>query len=148
VVVYGRGNRIKVNRLHQVEGFENIFAIGDIALMTEEKYPNGHPQVAQAAIQQAENLAKNFKALLKNKPLKPFSYKDLGSMATIGRKKAVVDLPWWKTQGALAWFVWLFVHLLQLIGFKNKIFVFLNWVWNYFTYDQSLRLIIRPRVKK
>lgn len=145
---YERGNRLRVNRFHQVEGFEDIFAIGDIALMREEDYPEGHPQVAQAALQQAKNLGENFKALLKNEPAKPFSYKDLGSMATVGRNKAVVDLPWWKTQGALAWYVWLFIHLLQLIGFKNKIFVFLNWVWNYFSYDQSLRLIIRPRVKK
>ena len=148
VEAFGRGNRVKVNRFHQVEGFEDIFAIGDIALMNEENYPDGHPQVAQAAIQQAKNLAENFKAILKKDTPKPFTYKDLGSMATIGRKKAVVDLTWWKTQGAFAWYVWLLVHLLQLIGFKNKVFVFLNWVWNYFIYDQSLRLIIRPRVKK
>ncbi len=145
--VYTRGNRIKVNRFNQVEGFEEIYAIGDIALMTEETYPDGHPQVAQVAIQQADNLADNFIALLKKQPLRPFSYKDLGAMATIGRNKAVVDLSWWKTHGAFAWYIWLFVHLMQLIGFKNKIFVFLNWVWNYFTYDQSLRLIIRPRLK-
>ncbi len=142
-----RGNRIKVNRFNQVGGFDTIFAIGDIAYMEEEAYPQGHPQVAQAAIQQGKNLAKNFVKLAKNKPLKPFSYKDLGSMATIGRKLAVVDLPRWQFKGAFAWFIWLFVHLFQLVGTKNKIFVFLNWVWNYFTYDQSLRLIIKPRVK-
>ncbi len=141
---YGRGNRLIVNRFHQVQGFEDVFAIGDIAFMSEEKYPEGHPQVAQVAIQQAHNLGNYFLAKSKGKPPKPFSYKDLGSMATIGRKKAVADLPAIRMQGALAWFAWLFVHLLQLIGFKNKVFVFLNWVWNYFTYDQSLRLIIRP----
>ncbi|MEZ4961760.1 MAG: NAD(P)/FAD-dependent oxidoreductase [Saprospiraceae bacterium] len=145
---YAPGNRLKVNKFHQVEGFENIYAIGDLARMAEEKYPDGHPQVAQVAIQQADNLARNFILQKKGKPPQAFSYKDLGSMATIGRNRAVVDLPYWKFQGAFAWVVWLFVHLLQLIGFKNKVFVFLNWVWNYFTYDQSLRLIIKPRVKR
>ena len=142
------GNRIKVNRFNQIEGFENIFAVGDISFMTEEEYPEGHPQVAQVAIQQGNNLAKNIKKLLKQKPLKPFSYKDLGSMATIGRHRAVVDLPSWKFKGLFAWMVWLGVHLFQLIGVKNKLFVFINWVWNYMTYDQSLRLIIRPKIGK
>ncbi len=142
-----RGNRLLVDRQHKVFGTENIFALGDLAFMVEESYPEGHPQVAQVAIQQAGNLAQNFLRLKKGAPPLPFHYKDLGTMATIGRKKAVVDLPFWKFQGAFAWLVWLFVHLLQLIGFKNKVFVFLNWVWNYFTYDQSLRLIIKPRTK-
>lgn len=142
------GNRIKVNRFNQIEGFENIFAIGDIAFMTEENYPEGHPQVAQVALQQGNNLAKNIKKILRKKPLKPFSYKDLGSMATIGRHRAVVDLPKWKFTGLFAWMVWLGVHLFQLIGVKNKLFVFINWVWNYLTYDQSLRLIIRPKIGK
>lgn len=142
------GNRILVNRFNQVKGFENIYAIGDICLMTEEKYPEGHPQVAQVAIQQGKHLADNFKYILKNKELKPFKYRDLGSMATIGRHRAVCDLPNWKFQGFFAWMVWLGVHLFQLIGVKNKLFVFINWVWNYMTYDQSLRLIIRPKVKK
>jgi NADH dehydrogenase len=145
--VLAPGKRVKVNRFNQVEGFENIFAIGDIAFMAEEKYPKGHPQVAQVAIQQAENLAANLKNLASGKQMQPFSYKDKGSMATIGRNRAVVDLPYWKFHGAFAWFVWLFVHLLQLIGFKNRFFVFVNWVWSYWTYDQSLRLIIRPKSK-
>lgn len=144
---YARGKRLKVNRFHQVEGFDNVFAVGDASLMTEEKYPNGHPQVAQVAMQQAANLARNFKHQLAGKPPLPFSYKDKGSMATIGKHRAVVDLPWVKFHGLLAWFAWLFVHLLQLIGFKNRIFVFVNWVWAYFTYDPSLRLIIRPKTK-
>lgn len=144
--VVARGNRIKVNAYNQVEGQTNVFAIGDIALQTTDAaFPNGHPQVAQVAIQHAANLSKNLPVLaLQKGTLKPFRYKDLGNMATIGRHKAVVDLPFWKFQGALAWFAWLFVHLFALIGTKNKVFVFINWVWNYLTYDQSLRLVIKP----
>lgn len=144
--VLGRGNRLKVNAFNQLEGFQNILAIGDIALQVDEKYPNGHPQVAQVAIQQAKNLANNLKVWRQDggpKP-KPFRYKDLGSMATIGRHKAVVDLPFVKFQGAFAWLVWLYVHLFAILGTKNKVFIFINWVWNYLTYDQSLRLVIRP----
>ncbi len=142
------GNRLRVNRFNQVEGYDNIFAIGDIAFMTEEKYPKGQPQVAQVAIQQAKRLVKNLKLKQKGQPMRVFSYQDKGSMATIGRHLAVVDLPYWRFQGAFAWFVWMFVHLFTLLGIKNKLFVFINWVWNYFTYDQSLRLIIRPKVPK
>ncbi len=141
----GPGNRVKVNRYNQLDSFPNIFAIGDIAFMTDDKYPRGHPQVAQVAIQQANTLYKNLKHLKKNQPMDAFSYHDKGSMATVGRNLAVVDLPFIRFQGAFAWFVWMFVHLFTLLGVKNRVFVFLNWVWNYFTYDQSLRLIIRPR---
>ena len=140
------GKRLTVNRFNQVAGVEDIYAIGDIAYMEEEAYPKGHPQVAQVAMQQAKLLAKNLKGLQKGKNIQPFSYQDLGSMATIGRNRAVVDLPRFKFQGAFAWMVWLFVHLFQILGVKNKVFIFLNWVWNYVTYDQSLRLIIRPKV--
>lgn len=139
------GNRLKVNAYNQIEGLANIYAIGDIAYMETEAFPTGHPQVAQVAIQQGQHLAKNFKNKLKNKPLSPFKYNDLGAMATIGRHRAVVDLPLFKTQGFFAWFVWLFVHLFALIGMRNKVIVFINWVWNYFTYDQSLRLIIKVK---
>ena len=139
------GNRIKVNRFNEVEGVKDVFAIGDIAYMEEEEYPEGHPQVAQVALQQSKKLARNFKNILKKKPLEPFFYKDKGSMATIGRNRAVVDLPRYKFKGFFAWLVWLVVHLFSLIGVKNKLFVFINWVWNYFTYDQSLRLIIKPK---
>jgi NADH dehydrogenase len=142
------GGRLKVNRHNIVEGTENVFAIGDVAYMEEENFPQGHPQVAQVAIQHATHLAKNFKKLQKEEPLKDFSYSDKGSMATIGRHKAVVDLPKWRFQGFFAWIVWLGIHLFQLIGVKNRLFVFFNWVWNYFTYDQSLRLIIRPHTPK
>lgn len=140
-----RGNRIRVDRFNRVEGLENVIAIGDIACMEEESYPKGHPQVAQVAIQQGKLLAQNLSRGARSKDWKPFSYNDLGSMATIGRNRAVVDLPRYKTQGFFAWLIWLLVHLFQLIGFKNRVFVFINWVWNYLTYDQSLRLIIRPR---
>ena len=137
------GNRIKVDRYHRVEGAEGVFAIGDIAYMEEEAYPQGHPQVAQVAMQQAKHLAGQFEK--PSAEWTPFRYRDLGAMATIGRNKAVVDLPKFKFQGFFAWLVWLFVHLFQILGVKNKLFIFLNWVWNYLTYDQSLRLIIRPK---
>ena len=138
------GKRIKVDRENKVEGLSEVYAIGDISYMEEPDFPKGHPQVAQVAIQQAKNLAKNFKLKAKGKSTNPFKYKNLGSMATIGRNRAVVDLPRFKFQGFFAWVIWLFVHLFSLIGMKNRLFVFINWVWNYFTYDQSLRLIIRP----
>lgn len=140
-----RGNRLKVNAYNQVEGTENIFALGDMALQTtEEAWPNGHPQVAQVAIQQGNLLSKNLKRLQKNQTLEAFHYRDLGSMATIGRHRAVADLPFIKFQGIIAWFAWLFVHLFAILGAKNKVIIFLNWVWNYLTYDQSLRLVIKP----
>ncbi|MEQ8705454.1 MAG: NAD(P)/FAD-dependent oxidoreductase [Phaeodactylibacter sp.] len=140
-----KGNRLAVDRFNRVAGTERIFAIGDIAYMEEEDYPKGHPQVAQAAMQHAKNLGKNFKRLAKGTSMQPFAYRDLGSMATIGRNRAVADLPGFKFQGAFAWLIWLFVHLFQILGVKNKVFIFINWVWNYLTYDQSLRLIIRPK---
>ncbi len=140
-----RGNRIKVNNYNQVVGLENVFAIGDIASMAQEKYPNGHPQMAQGAIQQGTLLAKNLLKAIAKQPMEAFSYKDLGSMATVGRNLAVVDLPFWKFQGFFAWLTWMFVHLMALVGVKNRLLVFLNWVWNYVTYDQALRLIIRSK---
>lgn len=140
-----RGNRLICNEFNEVAGMKDVFALGDIALQTHEAaWPNGHPQVAQPAMQQGKLLAKNLIRQFKGAAMLPFRYKDLGSMATIGRHKAVADLPYWKTQGILAWMMWLFIHLLYILGTKNKIFVFLNWVWNYLTYDQSLRLVIRP----
>ncbi|MCB0535483.1 MAG: NAD(P)/FAD-dependent oxidoreductase [Saprospiraceae bacterium] len=139
-----KGNRIKVDDINRVVDTQNIFAIGDIAYQTEKNYPKGHPQVAQVAIQQGRLLADNIKRLEKGKAPDAFHYRDLGSMATIGRNRAVVDLPFWRFQGAFAWFVWLFVHLFSLLGLRNKLIVFLNWVWNYITYDQSLRLVIKP----
>ena len=145
-----RGNRLKVDAVNRVEGTENVFAIGDMAFQTEEQYPDGHPQVAQVAIQQGNLLYDNLRRLKQGKAPRPFHYRDLGSMATIGRNRAVVDLPFWRFQGAFAWLVWMFVHLFSILGLKNKLFIFLNWVWNYITYDQSLRLVIKPwrRVEK
>lgn len=139
-----RGNRLKVNRFHQVEGFQEIFAIGDVAQMETEAFPHGHPMMAQPAIQQGENLGENLVKLVENKPMKPFVYRDKGSMATVGRNKAVVDLPRFKFQGVFAWFVWMFVHLYFLIGFRNRVVVFINWVYNYIRFDREARLIIRP----
>jgi NADH:ubiquinone reductase (H+-translocating) len=142
----GRGGRLKVNVFNQVEGYDNVYAIGDVCLMSgDTKYPDGHPQLAQVAIQQAKRLSSNLKRKLDGKSFEPFAYRDLGTMATIGRNLAVVDLPFWKFQGFFAWLTWMFVHLLSIVGVKNRVFVFINWIWNYITYDQSLRLIIRAK---
>ena len=143
--IIGRGGRLKVDAYNTVENHPNIFAIGDIALMTTEKYENGHPQVAQVAIQQADLLAKNLKRTIKGQPLKAFKYLDKGSLATVGRNLAVADLPFVSFQGFPAWVLWLFVHLMAILGVKNRLFVFINWAWSYLTYDQSLRLLIKPK---
>lgn len=136
--------RFKVNEYQQVEGFKNIYAIGDIAVMLTEDTPKGHPMVAQVAIQQGNTLAKNLVRSMKGEDQKPFKYNDKGSMATIGRNKAVVELPFYKFQGFFAWSVWMFVHIWSLIGFRNRASVFVNWVYSYFTYNRAFRLIIRP----
>ena len=143
--VIARGGRIKVDRYNRVEGHENIFAMGDVALMTEGKWENGHPQLAQPAMQQGKALARNVWRVLDGKKAIPFEYKDLGSMATVGRNRAVVDLPFWKFQGFFAWLTWMFVHLMSIVGVKNRVLTLINWVWSYVTYDQSLRLILRPK---
>jgi NADH dehydrogenase len=132
-----RGGRIKVDEFNRVQGYSDIFAIGDVASMSEGKFENGHPQLAQPAMQQGKALAK--------KPPVPFKYNDLGSMATVGRNKAVVDLPWIKFQGFLAWLTWMFIHLISIVGVKNKVLTFINWFWSYVTFDQSLRLILTPK---
>lgn len=138
----GRGKRLLVDEFNKVIGFEDIYAIGDVALMTTADYPHGHPQVAQVAIQQGRNLANNFIGMLTNSHQKPFRYKDRGSMATIGRNRAVADLPFIKFSGFIAWLTWMFVHLMAIVGVKNRLLIFINWMWNYLTYDQSLRLIL------
>lgn len=137
------GNRIEVNRTNLVEGTQNIFAIGDIALMKTPKYQKGHPQLANVAINQAKNLAFNFN---KNKT-NEFEYKDLGAMATIGRNKAVVDLPYFKFSGYFAWLIWMFLHLMLILSVRNKLSIFINWVWAYLTKDTSLRLILEQNKK-
>ena len=139
-----RSNRYNVNKFNQIEGYNSVFAVGDIALMTTDAYPNGHPQVAQPAIQQGKLLGENILRLIKKKPMRPFSYKDKGSMATIGRNKAVVDLKHFKFGGFFAWFVWMFIHLMSLVGFRNRVIVFFNWTYNYINFDKAARLIIRP----
>lgn len=141
-------NRIRVNEFNQVAGYDHIFAIGDIAYMETEKYPRGHPQMAQPAIQQGKQLSKNLVHLLKGEPMKTFRYNDKGSMATIGRNKAVVDLPVGSFSGFFAWFIWMFIHLMSLVGFRNKMIVFFNWVYNYINYDKAARLIVRPLKRK
>lgn len=141
-----RGNRIKVDRYNQVQGWSNIYALGDLAFMETPAYPKGHPQVASVAIQQAKVLAENLQRLNgKNKPLKEFEYHDKGSLATVGRNLAVVDIPKPKLHfgGFFAWMIWMGLHLMLLLGIKNRLFVFLNWVYNYVTYDQSLRLLFK-----
>ncbi len=140
----GGGDRILVDRYNRLERHDNIYAVGDLALMLSDEYKRGHPQVAQVAIQQSRLLAANLKRSLKGKKWKSFQYKNKGTLATIGRNKAVADLPSFRFSGFFAWVLWLGVHLFSLIGVKNKLFVMINWLWNYFSYDQSLRLIIRP----
>ena len=140
----GKGGRLKVDTFNQVEGYQDIYAIGDIAEMSSEELPYGHPMMAQPALQQGRHLGKNLVAKLEGKAMKPFVYNDKGSMATIGRNKAVVDLPKFRFQGIFAWYVWMFVHLYFLIGFRNRVVVFINWVYNYIRFDREARLIIRP----
>ncbi|PWJ40092.1 NAD(P)/FAD-dependent oxidoreductase [Sediminitomix flava] len=136
--------RIKVNEFNQLEEFENVFAIGDIAFMPQKDFPRGHPMVAPVAIQQGNLLAKNIiKLVNKDGKLKPFKYRDKGSMATIGKNRAVVEIGKMKYQGAFAWFVWMFVHIMSLVGMRNKAVVLINWTWNYINYDRGNRLIIR-----
>jgi NADH:ubiquinone reductase (H+-translocating) len=142
---FAKNGRIRVDRYNKVAGHDNIFALGDISFMTEEKYPGGHPQVAQVAIQQAKLLSDNLKNIMNGKPLKKFIYRDLGTMATIGKNLAVVELPHFQFQGIFAWFVWMFVHLMSIIGVRNRLIIFMNWAWKYFTYNQSTRLILRPK---
>jgi NADH dehydrogenase len=144
---FARSSRLKVDAFNRVNGYEDIFAIGDVALMEGDPgFPNGHPMMAPPAMQQGELLGKNIGRLISGKPMVPFQYQDKGSMATVGRNKAVVDLKALRFQGFFAWLVWMFVHLLSLIGFRNKFFVFINWFISYFSYDKSNRLIIaRPK---
>jgi NADH dehydrogenase len=136
-------NRYIVNRQNKVAGTESIYAIGDISYMETDKYPKGHPQVANVAINQGKLLAKNIFALANGKDQKDYEYQDLGSMATIGRNKAVVELPFMKFKGYFAWVVWMFLHLMLILSVRNKIIVFINWAWNYFSKNSSLRLILR-----
>ena len=144
--VMGRGRRIQVDEYNAVKGFPNIFALGDIALQTTDpNFPNGHPQLAQPAIQQGKLLAKNIMRMETGRPLTPFRYNDKGSMAIISKYEAVADLPKVFFKGFIAWFMWLFIHILPIAGFRNKVWLLFNWFWSFVTNDPTLRLIIRPR---
>jgi NADH dehydrogenase len=148
---YGRGNRLLVNEYNKVKGTENIYAIGDAALQkTDENFPEGHPQLANVAMQQGQHLAKNFIAMEQGQDLTPFHYFDKGSMAIIGKSKATADLtvPSKTVTGWVAWAMWLFVHLFQLINYRNRIKTMWNWTTAYFTEDQSLGMIVRPSEKR
>ena len=140
-------NRYVVDRNNLVKGTKNVYALGDIAYMETPLFPKGHPQVANVAITQARNLAKNIKKTLVGKMINEYEYRDKGSMATIGKNKAVVDLKFWKFQGLFAWFVWMFLHLMLILSVRNKLIIFINWAWSYVTKDTSLRLIINPDEK-
>lgn len=142
------GNRLKVDRINKIVESKNIFAIGDIAYMTTPKYPKAHPQVANVAINQAKLLSKNLKKLVLNKSTSEYEYKDLGSMATIGKNKAVVDLPYLHFKGYFAWLIWMFLHLMLVLSVKNKLIIFINWAWNYITKDTSLGLIFNYEKNK
>ncbi len=139
-----RNGRIRVDRYNRVEGLNDVFAIGDVAYMETEKYPKGHPQLANVAIGQGKNLARNLQRIeAGSSDLKPYEYRNLGTMATVGRNKAVVDLPFVKFKGRFAWFIWMFLHLMLILSVRNKLVIFINWAWNYFTKNNSLRLILK-----
>lgn len=139
-----KANRYNVDEFNKIKGFENIYALGDVALMETKEFPKGHPQVAQPAIQQGKHLGKNFLKMLKGNRMEPFKYFDKGTMATVGRNKAVVDIGKMHFGGAIAWFLWMFVHLWFLVGFRNRVVTFFNWTYSYINYDRAARLIIRP----
>ena len=141
-----KNNRYIVDRYNKIKGFDNIFAIGDIAYMETPNYPNGHPQVANVAINQGKNLAKNLLRKSLN-DWKEYEYKDRGSLATIGKHRAVVDLPKFKFQGIFAWYFWMFLHLMLILSVRNKLAIFFNWMWSYINKDSSLRLSIIPNKK-
>lgn len=143
-----RGNRLIVNRQNEVTGLKHVYALGDIAYMETPNFPKGHAQVASVALQQASLLAENLSRKVKNKPLKDYEYTDKGSMATIGKRKAVVDLPKFSFQGRLAWFTWMFIHLMLILSIKNKLLIFMNWMISYFNNDSTLRIIMKPVATK
>ena len=146
--IWVANKRVIVDRFNKVKGYDNIFAIGDISYMTTTKYPKAHPQVANVAINQAKLLSQNLKNILKNKKCKEYEYQDLGTMATVGRNKAVVDLPFAKFQGRFAWLIWMFLHLMLILTVRNKIIIFVNWAWAYITKNSSLRLILKSDKNK
>lgn len=146
--LHERASRFMVDRTNAVKGFDDIYVLGDIALMEEPAYPKGHPQVATVAIQQGQHLAKNLIRRAEGKEALPFSYHDKGSMAVIGRRKAVVDIGTWSFGGTIAWLLWMLVHVAQLVGFRNRAVVLFNWGWKYLSWRNTIRLIVRPYVRK
>ena len=140
--------RIAVDNFNRVKEYENIFCIGDVALLSDSIYPEGYPMLAPIAIQQGKQLGKNLLRLVTGKPMQPFTYFDKGVMATVGRNKALIDAKGFHIHGFIAWVGWLFVHLMYLVGFRNRIIVFINWLWYYINYDSAMRLVIRPFNKK
>jgi NADH dehydrogenase len=146
--IWVANDRLTVDRYNKVNGFNNIFAIGDIAYMATPIYPKAHPQVANVAINQAKLLSRNLKNIISAKPCKVYEYKDLGTMATIGRNKAVVDLPFAKFKGYFAWLIWMFLHLMLILTIRNKLIIFINWAWSYITKNSSLRLILKTDKKE
>lgn len=143
-----RGNRLKVDEYNRVDGLSDIFALGDIAYMEASDWPNGHPQLANVAVNQAKHLAKNLQRIANGKDMNVFRYKNPGTMATVGKRKAVVDLPAFSFQGFFAWLVWMFLHLMLILSVKNRLFIFINWAINYVTNDTTLRLILIPTKKQ
>lgn len=141
--VITKGNRLKVDRLNKLENSDAIFVIGDMALMETPTYPTGHPQVANVAINQAKKLAQNLKSIELNKPTSLYEYKDLGTMATIGKNKSVVDLPFIHIRGFFAWVIWMFLHLTLILSVRNKLIIFVNWAWSYITKNTALRIILK-----
>jgi NADH dehydrogenase len=140
------GNRIKVDRVNKIPESDNIFVIGDMALMETPKYPRGHPQLANVAIGQARKLAYNLKEITRGKEPVSYEYKDLGTMATVGRNKAIVDLPFVRFKGFFAWMIWMFLHLMLILSVRNKLIIFINWAWAYISKDTALRLIIKENI--
>ena len=138
-----RGNRIWVDGENKINGMKDVYAVGDVAFIKSDTYPEGNAMLASVAEQQGSQLAKNFNRLAKGEKMKPFFYNDKGTMATIGRNHAVVDLPHFKISGIIGWYIWMFVHLMLLVDFRNRMVVFMNWAWSYFNYDKGTRVIIR-----
>lgn len=143
-----RASRYEVDRQNQVKGFPDVYALGDIALMVEEGYPKGHPQVATVALQQGRHLVKNLVRRAKGTEGQPFRYKDKGSMAVIGRGRAVVQIGGKNFHGMVAWLIWMLIHVVQLVGFRNRMMVLFNWAWKYLSWKNTIRLIIRPYVRR
>jgi NADH dehydrogenase len=143
-----KSGRVPVDGFNETLNQKNVYALGDIAEMVDEKHPRGHPMLASVAGQQGDWLAKNLNKKAKSKKMKPFVYKDQGTMATIGRNKAVVDLKRFHFSGYIAWLVWMFVHLMLLVEYRNRLIVFANWTWRYIKYDRGSRLIIREYERK